>query len=166
MSRSIYSLQASRAVAATTVVLFHANAMLSEPKYLGFEVAPLFRAGDSGVSLFFVLSGLVMWLAHHNDFGRPGATPGFLWKRFRRIYPPMWATLILVLPVFLLVPSFGTPGARDPVMIAGAFGAWPATSEPLLAVEWTLRHEIIFYVALAAAIAGLGSGSLERPSPL
>jgi exopolysaccharide production protein ExoZ len=152
-ARPLDSLQASRAVAATTVVLFHANGILSEPKYLGYEVAPIFRAGDSGVSLFFVLSGLVMWLAHRNDFGRPGAALRFLWKRFRRIYPPMWITLVLILIPLLLVPAYGPPGSRDPLVIFGSFVAWPASSDPLLGIEWTLRHEVIFYIALAAAIA-------------
>jgi len=148
-TKPLNTLQAGRGLAALAVLLYHANLTLSLPKYLGYEVAPVFRSGDSGVQFFFVLSGFVILLAHESDIGKPAQLGSFLSKRFRRVYPPLWIVLLLVIPIFFLHPSFGIGDERKFATIVGAFLIAPIGSNSLLAPEWTLRHEIVFYGVFA-----------------
>jgi exopolysaccharide production protein ExoZ len=116
-SRPLNTLQAGRAGASLAVLLFHTNAILSLSKYLGRDVFPLFKSGASGVQFFFVLSGFVILLVHEKDVGNPAKIGEFLWKRFRRIYPPFWIGLLIITPVYFLIPSFGVGGERSLSMI-------------------------------------------------
>lgn len=151
IATSLSTLQIGRAFAAVAVVLFHANLTMALPKYFGREVFPLFNEGDSGVHFFFVLSGFVIMFAHAKDIGRPSALGNYIFKRVRRIYPSLWALLVLLLPVYFFVPNLG--GAQvDFDVIAAAFAIVPVENESLLAVEWTLRHEVLFYAIFAVAI--------------
>ena len=151
-AQKLDTLQAGRAFACLAVVLFHANDTLALPKYLGHDVATLCRAGSSGVQFFFVLSGFVILLAHLKDLGHPGQLRNFAWKRFRRLYPPLWPVLLALVPIFFLVPSFGKGGERSPLSIVLAFLIAPAPYDRLLTPEWTLRHEVVFYFVFAAVI--------------
>lgn len=118
------------------------------PKYWGHRILHVFSPGYCGVEFFFVLSGFVILLAHYNDFGRPDKVIPFLVKRFRRIYPILWATLALMVPVTFVVfrSNFNLAG------LPGALLILPATQETWLAVEWTLRHEVVFYLLFALCL--------------
>jgi exopolysaccharide production protein ExoZ len=151
-TRSLDTLQAGRALAALAVLLYHTNWTLALPKYIGRELFPIFNSGYSGVHFFFVLSGFVIFLIHQKDVGRPHAVGQFLWKRVRRVYPPLWVVLLLLLPVFYLVPSLDTAGQTNPTTILCAFAVAPSPSDSLLAPEWTLRHEVLFYAIFALYI--------------
>lgn len=149
---ALNTLQAGRAFAALAVLLFHVELTLALPQYLGREIFPVFRSGYSGVHFFFVLSGFVIMLAHHRDIGRPETVGSFAWKRFRRIYPPLWAALLILLPLTLLVPALNNGAAFGLLDVLSAVLLTPATSDPLLSVVWTLRHEALFYAVFALAI--------------
>jgi exopolysaccharide production protein ExoZ len=163
-SRSLNTLQAGRAGAALAVLLFHTNAILSLSKYLGRDVFPLFKSGASGVQFFFVLSGFVILLVHEKDVGNPAKIGEFLSKRFRRIYPPLWIVLLIITPVYFLIPSFGVGGARSLSMILSTFLLTPASRDLLLAPAWTLRHEVLFYLIFCVSIwsrsVGLAVGAV------
>jgi peptidoglycan/LPS O-acetylase OafA/YrhL len=146
------TLQAGRALAALSVLLFHTNITLSLPKYLGVDTLPVTNIGYSGVHFFFVLSGFVIYLAHHNDIGIPSRIPRYLWKRFCRIYPPLWVVLLIVIPVFFLIPTFGKGTETSPLNISLSFFVLPSLDDNILSVEWTLRHEIIFYAIFTLII--------------
>lgn len=158
------TLQAGRAFAALAVLLFHVEITLALPRYLGRELYPVFDMGYSGVHFFFVLSGFVIMLAHGRDIGRPERVKTFAWKRFRRIYPPLWAALLLVLPLVLLVPAMNHNAPLALPDILAAIALTPADHEPLLTVAWTLRHEVLFYALFGLAIwrprIGLPLGAL------
>ena len=62
--KQLVSLQLGRAFAALAVLLYHTNATLALPKYLGRDMLPALWGADAGVHYFFVLSGFVIWLAH------------------------------------------------------------------------------------------------------
>lgn len=135
-------------MAAASVVLFHTEVTLALPKYWGRSIFHLFSPGYCGVEFFFVLSGFVILLAHRNDFGRTDKVVPFLVKRFRRIYPTLWATLAVMIPVtFLMFRS-----QFDLAGLPGALLILPSLKETWLAVEWTLRHEIIFYLLFALCL--------------
>jgi len=147
----IASLQAGRALAALAVLLYHTNITLNLPKYLGRDIAPFFNSGDFGVHFFFVLSGFIICYTHMNDVGQTVRLLPFILKRLRRLIPALWATLILVLCAYWLWPALG--GADVTIWkIVSAFLILPAERENLLAVEWTLRHEVLFYVVFGLIV--------------
>src|SRR5262245_28861117 len=112
---TVQSLQCARAVAAIMVVLIHVGGALAMPKYLGVQpFGPIFEFGFVAVDFFFVLSGFIIVHAHRRDISQPREFWPYLWKRLTRIYLPYWAVLVLILPVFWLVPSFGMGHERDP----------------------------------------------------
>jgi peptidoglycan/LPS O-acetylase OafA/YrhL len=149
----IYPLNWIRAIAALSVVMYHCRDIMLLPKYFGTDVAPLLAAGNSGVQLFFVLSGFVIYYVHHRDKEGDRRTLGdFAFKRFCRLYPPLWLVLIGLLPIFAL-GLFG--GRVTSYELISAFLAAPLGTpegEKLLAVEWTLRHEVLFYCIFAIFI--------------
>ncbi|WP_051462757.1 acyltransferase [Bradyrhizobium sp. URHA0013] len=136
-----------RGIAALLVVAYHCEITMLMPKYFGAGTLPLFKAGHAGVQLFFVLSGFVVYLAHHQDAERNStAIFRFAAKRFRRLYPALWVVLVPLVILSLLGFSTKVPTVTD---ILAAFLISPAQQEVVLATEWTLRHEIIFYALFA-----------------
>lgn len=149
---ALNTLQAGRAFAALAVLLFHVELTLALPRYVGHDVLAFFRSGHSGVHYFFVLSGFVILMAHQRDIGRADRIATFAWKRFRRIYPPLWAALLIVLPATLLFPWLNNGVRFDVLDVLSAFTLLPDTFDPLLSVIWTLRHELLFYVVFAVIL--------------
>jgi peptidoglycan/LPS O-acetylase OafA/YrhL len=145
---TLNTLQAGRGLAAIAVVLFHADATLSLPKYFGASPMPLATGGHSGVHFFFVLSGLIMIMVHGKDIGSGFPPLEFWWKRARRILPPLWAALGLTLACQYLVFR-ELPGAWA---VLNSFTVAPVKVEDILAVEWTLRHEAAFYLLFGLLI--------------
>jgi exopolysaccharide production protein ExoZ len=159
--QTLNSLQAARAFAAIAVILYHVELTLGLAKYLNKAIFPMFRSGKSGVQFFFVLSGFVIWLAHEKDLGKPRAVGMFLWKRFRRLYPTLWLVLALIIPIYFLAPSFGHPEDRSATNILAAFLITPVRENLiLLTPEWTLRHEVVFYLLFAIAICNKSLGTV------
>lgn len=152
MPKQLVTLQLGRAFAALSVLLYHTNATLAQPKYLGYSVYPSLWPADAGVHYFFVLSGFVIWSAHTADLGKPQRAAAFFWKRFRRVYVPLWIVLLGIVPVFLLVPALGKGGETAPSTLIAAFLITPFEHERLLGPEWTLRHEVLFYCMFGLAI--------------
>jgi len=136
--RNFDTLQCGRGLAALAVVCFHANLTLGLPKYFGEEPSHFFSSGFSGIYYFFVLSGTVMLLAHWDQIGLVHNPAGFYLKRFKRIYLPLWGALLFIVPALA--------NRISPFDIFLAFSALPTVHENVLAVEWTLRHEVLFYV--------------------
>lgn len=147
--KKLEGLQWLRAIAALAVVAFHVEITMAKQKYFGSPTFPLATVGFSGVHLFFVLSGFVIFWAHSQDIGRPEAAVGYIWKRFRRLMPPLWVTLLPLFFVWLFYPA----GVGDKVLEGGdffsAFLVYPVPTQEVLDVEWTLRHEVAFYLVFA-----------------
>jgi exopolysaccharide production protein ExoZ len=151
--RNLASLQAGRAVAAILVVLFHDSVIFGLPKYWGAKpFGRIFDFGNSGVMFFFVLSGFIILHAHYQDLDR-GKVGEYVYKRFRRIYPTYWVVLSLVLPVYFMVRSFGEGFETQPEVILSSFLLIHfETLNPVIAVSWTLFHEVLFYALFAVVI--------------
>ena len=129
------------------VVLFHANVVILPLQLYGGTHGPrLFDIGNAGVEFFFVLSGFIIFIVHRNDFGRPERAWRFLRKRFMRIYPIYWLVMALVLAVHPLVHSVGG-NLLNLGWVLKSLTLLPTNGFPLLAVAWTLEHEILFYAA-------------------
>lgn len=146
MTQRLDSLQALRGVACLAVVGFHAAQQ--EARFgLGFNpLGWLQWVGYAGVDLFFVLSGVLIVQTARVGFGRPSQLPGYLFRRAWRIYPTYWiAMLIAAGLIHILI------GTIDHVLPTDApeWFLFPRHELPkLLPVAWTLRYELMFYVAV------------------
>jgi peptidoglycan/LPS O-acetylase OafA/YrhL len=140
------SLEIGRFVAASLVVLNHALGDLTR-----YTADPAVRvlggwtpSGDIGVEYFFVLSGFVMLVSHHGDFGRLAAAPRFWWRRAARIYPVFW--LALLIPLIVLAPHWRA------AELPGFFSLLSADIDHFIPPAWTLRYELAFYFIFGLAL--------------
>ncbi|SDY51841.1 acyltransferase family protein [Pseudomonas salomonii] len=145
----ISSLQAARGLAALAVIAFHS--IFINAKYVtGATWLPdMFVFGQTGVDLFFVISGFVMVLASASKFGFRGEVYNFLKGRFLRIYPVYWIYFFAVLLVFLLKPGMVNSSQGGEVNIVNSFLLLPDANLPLVMVAWSLIHEVWFYLVFA-----------------
>ena len=155
--RLIRSIQAYRGFAALLVVAFHSNLIAGE-YFNQTIVSQFFSFGHSGVPFFFVLSGFIIYFVHQGDIGRPERAATYLQKRVIRIYPVYWVVTLAVVPVYYLVPSFGSDYHRDFVALLFSLVLLPQDHYPHLAVAWTLVHEMLFYLLFALLILRQGIG--------
>ncbi|MDP3379683.1 MAG: acyltransferase family protein, partial [Brevundimonas sp.] len=152
--RQLKTLQVGRGLAALAVLLYHASITLALPKYLDDPVATWALAGSSGVHFFFVLSGVIITLAHLGQINHPQKASAFLWRRFRRIYPPLWVACGLSIIGMMFVGA----GIPDAGSLFSAFALTPVEHERVLAVAWTLRHEVVFYILFMTLILSVRLG--------
>jgi exopolysaccharide production protein ExoZ len=137
--------QALRGLAAFLVLVHH---VLEESQPLFGEriPAPLVMFGASGVDLFFVISGFIMYYTNQGRFGKDGAPVDFLIRRVIRIVPLYW------LCTFVLVAA----------KIAGFYAHYHITAHGLifsllflpnpnivLGAGWTLNYEMYFYTVIS-----------------
>ncbi|WP_298233995.1 acyltransferase [uncultured Azohydromonas sp.] len=120
--------------------------------------AALHTIGNTGVDLFFVLSGYLIYgslLGRRQRFGK------FMWRRVQRIYPAFLAVFAVYLGASLLSPA----NSRIPQALPQALlylgqnllllpGLFPI--EPMITVAWSLSYEMFYYLALPAVIGVLG----------
>ena len=153
-------IQALRGIAALWVVLFHlekseaiAGLTAQLPVWLTFSV---FRYGNAGVAVFFVLSGFV--IAHSlNGKTMTGAEWGrFAARRSVRLDPPYWASIALVVGIDSVLAL--AHGATAALPSSGRVTAHVLYLQEILYVPeiqivyWTLTYEIQFYLVFAASI--------------
>ena len=150
--KKLESLQALRGIAVLGVVAFHA--MTIERKYSGGDqlLPGLLQLGQTGVDLFFVISGFVMVTVTRGRFGGRGETGRFLWSRFSRIYPTYWFYYALTAAVFLVRPGWVNAAQGHQVDLFASFLLLPGVHLPLVMVAWSLIHELWFYLAFAVLL--------------
>ncbi|ADV67025.1 acyltransferase family protein [Deinococcus maricopensis] len=181
-------LDALRGLAALSVVLFHTALLyqqsLRPEDHAAQQVLSVLRltplhplfAGQESVLVFFVLSGLVLFLLLH---GRPMTYGAYVRKRLLRLYPPYLAAVLVSMA---LAAALG--GRALPDMGAWVNSLWPhpptaadlaghvialgnANTEPYNFVLWSLVQELqisllfpLLYLALRrwrpAVIVGAG----------
>lgn len=147
-SRRIANLQALRGVAVMMVVLFHCAA--TERKYAGDTILPAWlRIGESGVDLFFVVSGFVMVMVTRGKFGGAREAGWFLYSRATRIYPVYWVYAGLAAAVYLVQPTWVNASQGHQVDLLRSFLLVPQEQLPVLLVAWSLVHEMYFYLLFA-----------------
>lgn len=151
-------LQALRAFAALSVVVFHAG------RYVADRLPEaMWRWGEFGVDVFFVLSGFVMLWAT-----RPGTgTWPFLLRRVARIAPMYWlVTLAMALAVWRR-PDLFHAAVLDPAHLGKSLAfiphfhpGVPGEVWPFFVPGWTLNYEMYFYGLFAATLPWI-----VRPGP-
>jgi peptidoglycan/LPS O-acetylase OafA/YrhL len=137
------SLQALRALAANMVVVSHLCAI--EHKRGDGLLPTIAENLVVGVDFFFVLSGFVM--AHVASTVTPRE---FILARVTRIYPTWWFYLTAVVVAAAVLPSgmVNASLAIEPSLWR-SYLLLPQMGPPLLAVGWTLTHEVYFYSVFA-----------------
>src|SRR6185295_1583314 len=150
----VLSMEGARALAIALVFCVHSNALLG-----GYLPASSWSAkfaqsawaiGHSGVDLFFVISGILIYgalLARKPNYGQ------FLRRRVVRIYPTFLAVFGLYLFLSAVFPErsklIGSWTSRlvylgeNLLLLPGVFSI-----PPLIAVTWSLSYEFFFYLAL------------------
>lgn len=148
------SLQAGRGIAAVAVTVHHATAYLGDPRFWANDwYIRLFNFGALGVEFFFVLSGVVILLAHWKDQGRADSYRSYIVRRLRRIYPVYWIILAAAIMTFQLKPMLGRGFERDGwVILSSILLVHIGSAETIIHVAWTLFHEIMFYALFGAVI--------------
>jgi exopolysaccharide production protein ExoZ len=151
----LISVQALRALAAWAVVCHHFMQIFFDFQARG-PIGQLFiDKGAVGVDVFFVISGLVIFLSTEGKSLPPGR---FLLYRLFRIVPAYWLYTVLM----ALIVVFAQPVLPDqtvdwshlllsllfiPTQNPGGYGIYPT-----LNVGWTLNYEVLFYLLFAWAL--------------
>lgn len=151
-------LQYLRAIGALLVVYYHTALQVQDV----YQADGWVLIGRSGVDIFFVLSGFVMWTSTSSSAASPWL---FLRRRLARIVPLYWAVTIGAAMVALAVPSLLRSTSFDaPLLIASlSFVPWPnplAVARglpeyivPVIVPGWTLNFEMLFYLLFALGMA-------------
>jgi exopolysaccharide production protein ExoZ len=138
------SIQTLRAAAALGVLWFHIGQWMPEPKAIG----------ASGVDLFFVISGFVLWLAVTR---REPSAATFLRDRAVRILPLYWLATLAVVALVLIDPAnLPTVQLSWPHLLA-SLALIPHNDPagapfPVLPVGWSLTYEAVFYALVALSL--------------
>jgi peptidoglycan/LPS O-acetylase OafA/YrhL len=152
-------LEALRGVAALLVFAFHADrylVMLLEVQRVNTRALvttpwqAFIRSGDTGVTLFFVLSAFLLSLPFLEQArgGRRVQLGNYARRRALRILPLYW-TLLAISALYLYIAGSGPPSAMLPYavfangIVPGLRGAGVFTG-----VVWSLATEAQFYVLL------------------
>jgi peptidoglycan/LPS O-acetylase OafA/YrhL len=139
--RRLKEIDGFRAIAVMIVILSH----------LGVNASP----GQTGVLLFFVISGYVITSSITREYGRSNnfSLKNFLKRRALKILPPLF--LIVILPSMLFGKEIGLPALISQILF---FFNWQYlnTSAGILPgsqVVWSLSVEEQYYIFIALAVA-------------
>lgn len=158
------SIEAARAFAALAVVFMHATHLMRVPHFTGHvSLGGMFDFGYVGVDFFFVLSGFIITFVHHAELGGgAGRCPGYLWKRFIRVFPIYWLVLAMTVAPSMLTRWLS---GRTPVLelgsddIPGTLLLWIGGEAPeYVGVAWSLQFEVLFYLSFCVLLLHLRAG--------
>ena len=148
---AIEGIQILRGVAALMVVMHHARHSVP-----GSEGWPSF--GDTGVDIFFVISGFVMAyttrsLSMASTAGeRLDASGEFLRKRLARVVPLYWLVLLWTARRDLAQGRFSIDLIKDFAFLPHPNATYPDMLWPTVVQGWTLNYEMFFYGLFAVSL--------------
>lgn len=148
----IYGIQILRGLAATLVVFAHIQSHLEHVDGVGL---PALAIGGSGVDIFFVISGFIIWTTSQP---RSVGTLSFYRRRLIRIVPLYWLVTAFIVSVALAMPAVlsSTVFDRGHVLASFAFIPFPHPvlhdPYPVLVPGWTLNYEMFFYLLFGLAL--------------
>lgn len=154
-TRTVAPIQGLRAGAAWLVVFHHYLQIYQNFKYTN-KVEQFFAGfGAFGVDIFFIVSGMVMYIS----LTTRQRSAGVFWgERVTRIVPNYWLhTLVLLLlwPLHSL-PTWKTGWTPESLLKSAFFvpvdNPGSGSMTPLLQVGWTLNFEMFFYTVLALCV--------------
>ena len=149
------SLDILRGAAALSVTLFHC--VNSHPGVSASLIGGVLLYGWIGVFLFFPVSGYCICAAIDRS-GSSGA-PQFLWRRWLRIVPAYWVSVVLAVAIALAALPFNRSSVADVALSAPQWASvltltqvlagWDGLVNP---VYWSLAYEAQFYVVMALVL--------------
>lgn len=147
--RRLVAIQALRGIAALMIVVHHV-----QDQSPGFKAIWPTQAWQSGVDLFFVISGFVMVYVTHD---RERSAQQFLAMRAARIIPVYWFyTLAAALLMFLMPQLFRSNELTVRHIVLSLLFIPHQTGNdsisPIVKQGWTLNYEVFFYILFAIAI--------------
>jgi exopolysaccharide production protein ExoZ len=143
----LYGIQMLRAVAALAVVCHHTLEQ-SNGAIGRFSPDWLTTSGASGVDIFFVISGFIMFYVSFSGSQTVPKPTDFLFRRVTRIYPFYWVCCLAMLSISTM--GFLASHRYGPSEIMASFALIPGPK--LIGVSWTLVYEIYFYLLFAIAL--------------
>ena len=146
----VQSVQLLRFFAALLVVIQHAQVISGE--ILGQNpdwVAYITEFGQSGVHIFFVISGFIMCFTAGYKGGTKGAPGQFLLRRMIRIFPIYWLAVLIELA---LRAALGDPYHLSGSSMIAAFLLLPEYAHLVIGQAWTLSYEVYFYLCFGLAL--------------
>jgi peptidoglycan/LPS O-acetylase OafA/YrhL len=144
----LISLEVARFIAALAVAIEHLAGSVSG---FGLPALPFTAPAPAAVTFFFCLSGFVIHQAHARDSGQWRRLPRYIWRRFTRIYPVYWLSLVPL--IYYMWPHL--LGAGLGTYRIAIFTLAPFTSFHLREFNppaWTLRFELSFYLLFGIAL--------------
>jgi len=162
--RRYKTLDAWRALAALAVVVFHCINTPITPSMGPWARVAL--SGWMGVYVFFPISGYCILAALLRS--ENATLPQFLHRRWRRIVPPYWASLLLVIAVAFAAAPFNqykvgylNIGAAKWASVLTLTQTWVNSPAILNPVCWTLCYEEQFYLVMALTLLAPGEQRLR-----
>ena len=148
----LYQLDALRGIAALMVVLFHYLYHYDFKYGHAFAVPEWVHLGKSGVYLFFIISGFVIfWTLTRSE--RP---MDFVFSRFSRLYPPFWVAMIATFAFVSLVGPADREVSWETFLVNVTMFHEFVGYAHVDGVYWTLSIELAFYVlAFSAMVCGV-----------
>ena len=162
----VIPMEGLRGLAVLLVFFVHFHALFGEyiraQRLLWESSRFLGLIGNTGVDLFFVLSGYLIYGALLKS--KTAVLP-FLRRRVQRIYPTFLAVFGVYIALSLNFPSLGRLHNRSTgnlvcylaanlLLLPGAFDI-----KPIITVAWSLSYEVVFYIS---ATLGIRAAGMER----
>jgi peptidoglycan/LPS O-acetylase OafA/YrhL len=138
-----------RAIAAIAVLVTHVSFVTTANRVVG---GSYFARFDSGVAIFFVISGFLLYrpfVAAALGGEAVGSTGAFLWRRALRIFPAYWLAALTIALVFGVKPWDGFGDALTHLALVHIYDPETVVSGPI-SQAWSLGTEITYYLALPA----------------
>lgn len=166
--QNVRPMEGLRGFAVFLVFLVHyvtlARPWIGDHPALMMGAGKIHALGNTGVDLFFVLSGYLIYgtlIARPHDFFR------FMTQRVERIYPAFVAVFVLYVALSFVFPSeskIPTDLSNGLLYLLANFLLLPGivSIEPMITVAWSLSYEMFFYLVMPLVVAGLG---LRQRSP-
>lgn len=137
--KRLHNLDYLRGLAASGIMVFHYMSgeygQYNADTFLG-------RLGMYGVSVFYVLSGLTLFLVYHSTM-QPSAKDifSFAKKRFYRIFPLLWLATLYSIILSKRLPDL----SRLFLNITGLFGVFKWDAD-IATGAWSIGNELVFYL--------------------
>lgn len=141
----VLTIQYLRGVAAIVVVIFHIGQIFNHQ----------YSFGATGVDIFFVISGFIMWMVSRKREVTPLI---FIKKRLLRIVPLYWLIILIMVAGSLLRPNLfpqDHPTVKHVLLSIVFIPHFAPNGDifPMVGQGWTLDFEMFFYLLFAISIA-------------
>ena len=158
MGTKLSGIQILRGLAASLVVILHILASMDSYYHTNLidSLPSLASFLESGVDIFFVISGFIMFAVTKNKFGQ-GYAWTFIKKRIFRVLPLYWAFTFFYVGLLLTIPSAFQTSSFDLHKLIQSLLFIPhynnsGDAMPVVSLGWTLNFEMYFYLCFAIAL--------------